>query len=117
LQASLTRLGRKENHHGKEEISKPVASYRRKKKSGKAFIGVLAGLFIARVWRHRPVGYGNLAAPGLVRDEDPHPNPDAHPHPETPTNTATHTPTITETPTITPTFTPLRAVEYVVQRR
>ena len=87
----------------KKKSQSPLASYRRKQKSGRAFIGVLAGLFILAglaliaLW-----ATGNLAGtPGWFATKTP-----------TPTMTLTPTPV---TPTITPTFTPSAPFEYVVQ--
>ncbi|HPS32833.1 MAG TPA: LysM peptidoglycan-binding domain-containing protein [Anaerolineaceae bacterium] len=101
----------------KKKSQSPLASYRRKQKSGKALVGVLAGLFIVAglaliaLW-----ATGNLAGtPGWFATKTPTPTITLTPTPVTPTNTTTHTPTITETPTITPTFTPSAPFEYVVQ--
>ncbi|MFZ3150897.1 MAG: LysM peptidoglycan-binding domain-containing protein [Anaerolineaceae bacterium] len=102
----------------KKKSQSPLSSYRRKQRSGRLAVGILAGILIVAgivlivLW-----ATGNLGGGGFhpFATNTPTPTATFTPTPVTPTKTFTTTPTITETPTITPTFTPSAPFEYVVQ--
>jgi LysM repeat protein len=102
----------------KKKTSSLLSSYRKKRRSSRSFVMILAGLLILAglvligLWATGNLGGGGLA---LFHTKTPTPTATLTPTPVTPTATYTITPTPSLTPTITPTGTPDGPFPYEVK--